>query len=47
MKKHHFTDYPAVKYTKHSKFAITDMREKPVNFFLLFNKGVDFSLCPQ
>ena len=29
---------------KHSKFAITDIREKPVNFFLLFNTGVDFGL---
>ena len=32
-KKHPFTGYPAAKHPKHSKFAITDMREKPVNFF--------------
>ena len=25
--------YPAAKHPKHSKFAITDIREKPVNFF--------------
>ena len=43
-KKHPFTGYPAVKHSKHRKFAITNIREKPVNFFLLFNMGVDFSL---
>ena len=32
-KKHPFTGYPAVKHPKQSKFAITDIREKPVNFF--------------
>ena len=32
-KKHPFTGYPAAKHSKHSKFAITDIREKPVNFF--------------
>ena len=31
-KKHPFTSYPAAKHTKHSKFAITDMRRKPVDF---------------
>ena len=31
--KHPFTGYPAVKHPKHSKFAIRDMREKPVNLF--------------
>ena len=41
-KKHPFTSYPAAKHPKHSKFAITDMREKPVDF-LLSNTGVDFS----
>ena len=25
--------YPAAKHPKHSKFAISDIREKPVNFF--------------
>ena len=30
--------------TQNSKFATTDMREKPVNFFSLFNTGADFSL---
>ena len=28
-----FTSYPAVKHPEHSKFAITDMREKSVDFF--------------
>ena len=32
-KKHLFTGYPAAKHPKLSKFAITDIREKPVNFF--------------
>ena len=32
-KKHLLTGYPAAKHPKHSNFAITDMREKPVNFF--------------
>ena len=32
-KKHPSSGYPAAKHPKHSKFAITDMREKPVNFF--------------
>ena len=32
-KKHPFASYPAAKHPKHSKFAITDMRQKPVNFF--------------
>ena len=32
-KKHPSSDYPAVNHPKHSKFAITDMREKPVKFF--------------
>ena len=36
--------YPAAKHLKHRKFAITDIQEKPVNFFLLFNTGVNFSL---
>ena len=31
--KRKFTGYPAAKHPKHSKFAITDMREKPVDFF--------------
>ena len=32
------------KAPKHSKFAITNIREKPVDFFLLPNTGGDFSL---
>ena len=32
-KKHPSSGYPAAKHQKHSKFAITDIREKPVNFF--------------
>ena len=43
-KKRPFSSYPAVKHSKHSKFAITDIREKPVNVFLLFNAGVELSL---
>ena len=27
--------YPAAKHPKHNKFAITDMREKPVDFFIV------------
>ena len=29
-----FTSYPAAKHQKHSKFAITNVREKPVEFFM-------------
>ena len=32
-KNHPFTSHPAEKHPKQSKFAITDIREKPVNFF--------------
>ena len=32
-KKHPFASYSAAKHLKHSKFAITNIREKPVNFF--------------
>ena len=32
-KKHPFTGYPAAKHQKHSKFAIANIREKPLNFF--------------
>ena len=35
MKKHPFRSYPAAEHSKHSKFALTDMREKPVNFFIV------------
>ena len=31
-KKHPIKSYPAAKHPKHSKFAITDMREKLVGF---------------
>ena len=41
-KKAPFTNYPAAKHTKHRKFAITDMQQKPVDF-LLYSTGVDFS----
>ena len=34
-KKHPFTSYSAAKQPKHSKFAITNMREKPAIFFLV------------
>ena len=30
---HPFIGYPAVKHPKHSRYAITNMREKPVDFF--------------
>ena len=30
---HPFTGYPAAKHSKRSKIAITDIREKPENFF--------------
>ena len=43
VKKPPFTGYPAAKHPKHNKYAIIDIREKPVNSFLLFNMGVDFS----
>ena len=37
-----FTNYLAAKHPKRRNFAITDMREKPVDFFLLYDMGVDF-----
>ena len=43
-KKHPFTSYPAAKHPKHSKSAITDIREKTSELFLLSNMGVVFSL---
>ena len=36
--------HSAAKHPKHSKFAITDLREKPVIFFFLFKLGVDYFL---
>ena len=33
MKRHPFTSYSTAKHSKHSKFAITDMREKPADLF--------------
>ena len=42
-KKSPFTSYSAAKHPKHSKFAITDMREKPVDLFFSHDTGVDFS----
>ena len=41
--KHPFTGYPAIKHPKHRKFAITDIREKPVNFFYCSTRA--FSLA--
>ena len=32
-KKHPFASYPAAKHPKHSQLAVTDIREKPVDFF--------------
>ena len=32
-KKNPFTSYPAAKHPKHNKFAVTDIREKPVDLF--------------
>ena len=31
--KHSFTSHPAAKNPKHNKLAVTDIREKPVDFF--------------
>ena len=42
-KKHLITSYFEAKHPKHRKFAITDMREKSVNFSLFDDAGVDFS----
>ena len=42
-KKHPFTSYLAEKHPKRSKFAITDMRQKPVNLFLLYVTSVGFN----
>ena len=33
--KHPFTSYLAAKHPNHSKFAITGMREKAVDFFIV------------
>ena len=41
-KKHPFASYAAANHAKHSKFTITDIREKPVDFFSLYDTGVDF-----
>ena len=38
-KRHPFASYPAAKHTKHSKFATTDMREKPVDFFYCMTRA--------
>ena len=32
-KKHPFTRHPAAKHPKHNKLVVTDIREKPVDFF--------------
>ena len=46
-----FSGYPAVKHTKHSKFAITDIREKPVDFSCRTTRastlGSAITLLPQ
>ena len=39
---HPFTSYLTAKHPKHNKFAITDMRKKPVELFLLCDTGVNF-----
>ena len=36
-KKPPFTSYLVGGHSKHSKFAITDMREKPVDFFIVLH----------
>ena len=38
-KKHPFASYPTAKHPKHSKFAITDIREKLVNFFYCLTRA--------
>ena len=45
MRKCPFANYQAAKHPKHSKFAITDMQQKSVDFFLLYCTGIDFSAC--
>ena len=42
-KKHPFASYSTAKHPKHSKLAITYIREKLANFFDCFNTGVEFS----
>ena len=43
-KKHTFTGYPAAKHPKHSKFTITDIREKPVDFFRCMTRASTLAL---
>ena len=46
-RKRPFTGYPEAKHPKHNKFAITDIQEKPGNFFCCSTRalmGFDFSL---
>ena len=38
-KKRPFSGYPSIKHPKHSKFAITDIWEKPVNFFCCLTRA--------
>ena len=38
-----FTSYPAAKHPKYSDFAFTNIREKPANFFLLYDMRDSFS----
>ena len=42
-KKHPSSGYPAAKHPKHSKFAITDIREKPVNLFYCSTRASTFA----
>ena len=38
-KNHPITGYPAVKNPKHNQLAVTDIREKPVDFFNDITRG--------
>ena len=42
-KKRPFTSCLAAKHPKHCKFAIIYMQQKPADYFLLYNTGVNFS----
>ena len=43
-KKRPFTSYPVAKQPKHSKFAITDMRQKPVELFYCTTRASTLTL---
>ena len=44
-KNHPFTCCPTAKHAKHNKLAVTDIREKPVNFFNDTARALD--LCSR